>query len=303
MNDGPILIERGSQADALIQRLETDAPVLIVSSRSDGTWGVDPQLVHDRLGGLTDVVALGSAGVSRQVQRRLESARLGAYDTYGGALRAVAPGGATDLFLCFDSDDPLLVVGKVRAWVERHVPQREPSREEMLSRQVAELTAERDDLAERLQEALKDHPEVEEPTEPQVPVVFDDPVEQLRHEVWLAWLASAPQSRRGEMAEYLIGPDFITDLSMDLIDRPRVITVMVEVLRDVVWDLHARGVHQMRESEHGGSPTRVRTDGAAAWRAAIKRNSPGAPRLMWWVLPDGTIEFARATHHDDTRMR
>lgn len=304
MNDRPILIERDAQADELIDRLQAAQPVLIATSRSDGTWGVDPRVLHERLGDRVDVIGVGSVGVSRALQRRLRLADLGAYDTYGGAVRAVAADGETQLFFCYQADDPLLVVGDMRAWVERHVPEQHTGQVGVLERRVAELTAERNDLAGRLELALAGQTDTETSVvEPDVLAVFDDPTEQLRHEVWLAWLASATEAERGELAEYRIGPDFVDDLDKDLIHRRRVIGVMVEVLQGIVWDLHAREVHQMRVSEHGGSPTRVRDDGAVAWRAAVKRNSPGAPRLMWWVLPDGTVEFARATHHDDTRMR
>lgn len=295
-----MLIERDDQVGELMERLEAGDPVIIVSSRSDGTWGVNPRVMCERLGHRAEVVALTSTGISRSVQRRLQTVGLGAYDTYGGAVRTVVPGGETQLFLCFETDDELLVFGRVREWIERHLPRAEPTREEVLSRQVVALTAERDRLAEQLREALQ--PQTED-VDSGAPVVFEDPGKQLRHEVWLAWLSSGPEATRAETADYLLGPDFLADLSTDLVDRPRVIAVMVEVLQGVVWDLHAREVHQMRESEHGGSPTRVRADGAVAWRAAIKRSTPGAPRLMWWALPDGTVEFARATHHDDTRMR
>lgn len=301
MDDGPILIERDDQTDALVRRLRSGQPVLMATSRSDGTWGLDPHLIHERLGDLVDVVGICSVGVSRALERRLRSAGLDGYDTYGGAVRGVAAGGETRLFFCYENDDPLLVVGELRSWVERHA-QQTGAKLEVLERRVAELTAERDALARRLDQAVRQC-DTSEPAEPEPLAVFEDAEKQLRHEVWLAWLSSAPEGQRGEMQDYLIGPDFVDDLAQDLIHRGRVVKVMVEVLRDVIWDKHAREVHQMRVSDHGGSPARVRSDGAVAWRAAVKRNSPGAPRLMWWALPDGGVEFARATHHDDTRMR
>jgi hypothetical protein len=58
----------------------------------------------------------------------------------------------------------------------------------------------------------------------------------------------------------------------------------------------------MREGSGGNDPQRVRSDGARAWRCNLRRSSPGGPRLHYWVLTDGTIEFASIGYHDDYTM-
>jgi hypothetical protein len=42
----------------------------------------------------------------------------------------------------------------------------------------------------------------------------------------------------------------------------------------------------------------VRADGAKGWRCALKRNTPAAPRLHYWVRKDGAIEFDSVGNHD-----
>ncbi len=42
----------------------------------------------------------------------------------------------------------------------------------------------------------------------------------------------------------------------------------------------------------------VRGDGGKGWRCSLKRNASGGPRLHYWVLPDGTTEFADIGNHE-----
>ncbi len=58
-------------------------------------------------------------------------------------------------------------------------------------------------------------------------------------------------------------------------------------------------LHKLRTGHGGSDPQRSRGDGALAWRCAVKRNQPSAPRLHYWVTPDGVIEFADVVKHDD----
>jgi hypothetical protein len=46
-----------------------------------------------------------------------------------------------------------------------------------------------------------------------------------------------------------------------------------------------------------GSEETERDDGAKAMRAALKR-SAGGPRLHYFSLPNGTIEFVQIGYHD-----
>jgi hypothetical protein len=54
----------------------------------------------------------------------------------------------------------------------------------------------------------------------------------------------------------------------------------------------------LRTGGRAHNPHLVRSDGARAWRCNLKTTSNG-PRLHYWVLVDGTIEFASINVHDD----
>lgn len=56
--------------------------------------------------------------------------------------------------------------------------------------------------------------------------------------------------------------------------------------------------HPLRQGPGPSAPQWQRADGAAAWRCAVKAGR-GGPRLHYWQLPDGTIEFASVVVHDD----
>lgn len=51
-----------------------------------------------------------------------------------------------------------------------------------------------------------------------------------------------------------------------------------------------------------GSPQLSRTDSAMAWRATLAQRTSQAARLLWWELPDGTVELGKAALHDDTTL-
>ena len=48
----------------------------------------------------------------------------------------------------------------------------------------------------------------------------------------------------------------------------------------------------------GDAPQLQRSDGALAWWCPLTM-SPDGPRLLYWALPDGTIEFASVAVHGD----
>jgi hypothetical protein len=57
-------------------------------------------------------------------------------------------------------------------------------------------------------------------------------------------------------------------------------------------------VHRLRTGGGGNAAQLERSDGARAWRCNLK-SSAGGPRLHYWALPEGTIEFASVAGHDD----
>ena len=57
-------------------------------------------------------------------------------------------------------------------------------------------------------------------------------------------------------------------------------------------------VHWLRVGGGANTAQLERSDGAKAWRCNLKSTS-GGPRLHYWALPDGTVEFASVAGHDD----
>ena len=133
--------------------------------------------------------------------------------------------------------------------------------------------------------------------------VFEDPHQQFRSDLNLAWLRLTPPADRDQWAlrDYTVGPDFIGSWDDLAVDLPRVLHVTVDFLTRRAYDMASRAVHQQSETR-GGKPTR-RADGATAYRVAVKRGTPSAPRLLAWELPDGTVELARVAQHDDMTIR
>jgi len=133
---------------------------------------------------------------------------------------------------------------------------------------------------------------------------FLDPVEQWRHEVYLAWVDRIPPSDKAERplpARWLVGPRFLDSLaSLEGVSQQKVLDVVVEVLTGLAKDLPGRDLHRLRTGEGGNAQFRTREDGAVCWRAALQRETASARRLHYWELPGGTIELSRVVAHDDT---
>ena len=81
-----------------------------------------------------------------------------------------------------------------------------------------------------------------------------------------------------------------------MVGRNVVLTAAVDVLTGQASAKNGRRVHRQRVGRCGGAAPLVRADGATGWRCDIRSNTPAAPRLLWWVLPDGRIELASQGH-------
>jgi hypothetical protein len=53
----------------------------------------------------------------------------------------------------------------------------------------------------------------------------------------------------------------------------------------------------------GGAQVERSTDGAKAGRCSLNSSTLGGPYLDYWERPDGTIEFAAVSSHDETGIR
>lgn len=141
----------------------------------------------------------------------------------------------------------------------------------------------------------------------QTTVVYDaflDPEDQLRHEVYLEWVARIPASDKAARPlrdDWTFGSEFLDSLSERPAEiRSKVVAVMVEVLLDLVVGSSGRDLHRLRAGAGGDAGYIERSPGEHCWRCAVQKNTPGAPRIHYWKL--GTsIEFSRVGHHDDMR--
>ncbi|MFI1226130.1 MULTISPECIES: hypothetical protein [unclassified Streptomyces] len=138
------------------------------------------------------------------------------------------------------------------------------------------------------------------------PVVYADPEQQFRYEVEQCWLRQIPEADRPRwpLAPYALGPDWLGSLHItQLVERRKILEVTVEVLTALAATIPGRQVHRMRAREERGGNPLVRADQAIAMRCHLKNQTAAAPRLMWWRLPDQSIELARVALHDDTHLR
>ena len=100
--------------------------------------------------------------------------------------------------------------------------------------------------------------------------------------------------------QFTLGPVFVTSLE-ELGGRYRnvAIRVCVDVISGVPKLLKKRRDHPLRTGNKQTALPRLRDDGAEARRCYLEKKGPGARRLHYWKLPDGSIELASVTVHDD----
>lgn len=118
------------------------------------------------------------------------------------------------------------------------------------------------------------------------------------------WAGALTEHDRFErpLRAYRFGPRFL-DVVGKVVGATdeRVAWVCAMVACGRAPEIDGLDLHQLRTGVGGSDPQRRReSDGALAWRCAVKVRQPSAPRLHYWVLPDGTIEFADVVKHDDT---
>lgn len=131
---------------------------------------------------------------------------------------------------------------------------------------------------------------------------FADPEQGFRYLVLTQWATRTLPSEQQDrpLQDYLIGPQFLESLArLEGIKAEKVADVAFEIVTGLATDSGSREVHRLRSGPGGEDPVRTRSDGAVAWRASLQVNSPSARRIHYWVLPDGRVELARVTTHDD----
>lgn len=172
----------------------------------------------------------------------------------------------------------------------------EPLLREVVTEVITDLLG-TDTDAEEVQRLRTEVAQLREELDQHVPPeVFAEPIDQLRWELTQQWLTSTPEAERESgLPEWTAAAAFLAGLDDQIVPRRKTIQVMVEILTGAVWD--RRKVHQCATP---GGQALLDTDGAVLWRAHIKTNSPGAPRIHWWARPDGSVDFCTVGHHDAT---
>lgn len=127
-----------------------------------------------------------------------------------------------------------------------------------------------------------------------LPVVYRDREAQFRWEVETTYLTAVPDDGRPQLRGFQVTDEFLDGLDEHIVPRAKVVGICVDILTRSAW--RTRDVHQWGESKTG--PARQSDAGGVGWRAYVKVNSPGAPRLNWFEEPDGTALFAQVGHHD-----
>lgn len=137
-------------------------------------------------------------------------------------------------------------------------------------------------------------------TKKQADAVRPKPHETFTEDVAVRWVDLYMQPG-GALPAFSVGKGFEDSIrECELVDRDLVVDVAAKLVAGLTGSLD---VHALRTGKGGNDPQRVRAkDGARAFRCAVKRNSPGAPRLHYWKLAHGQIELAQVAHHDNERI-
>lgn len=160
---------------------------------------------------------------------------------------------------------------------------------------LSRATAERKEAGRALREARQ---WVERDTRADV----DEPT--LRASIASLWAERTEPGERDTwpLRVYALGPEYLRSLAaLDDGQLAKAVRASVDAVTGRDREIPGRDLHRLRSGNGGDDPYRTRPDGAKAWRASLKQNAPGARRLHYWELPDGSIELARVVHHDDTR--
>lgn len=100
------------------------------------------------------------------------------------------------------------------------------------------------------------------------------------------------------LGRYVFAREFVKDVERRSVEISvdRIAWVCAMVACGLAPGLHGVDPHPLLVG--GGGAQLVREDQAKGWRCSLKRNAYGGPRLHYWVLVNGTIEFAALGYHD-----
>lgn len=119
-----------------------------------------------------------------------------------------------------------------------------------------------------------------------------DTEERLQALIARQWRSSlnTEDRRYHPLTGYVPTPGFI-ESAEKLANPPldRIARVCAMIASNYAQALTGLALHPLVQGK--ATQQMVRADGAKGWRCALKRNTPAAPRLHYWVRKDGTIEF------------
>lgn len=317
-----LLIEQ--EVDAFIRFLfdPNRQKFVVLVSCGSGPGGKDGPLLdvdalRYRIKGRATIVVPATVAVNELLMGRPEMAGLEARD---GAVRLIAPGA-----LASDNDnsvhrlipyqaDFLHLVSQHTHWALNHVRNASPftALKEMADRVAvleSRLKAKERELRTLRGRSRKQQRGTEQGPAPEgCRTVWKlHPERQLNYEIGETWYDQVAEYDRDLYPlpeQWEVGPDFIESIEkIQIVERPFVLATVVDILTGRAITISGRQVHRMRTAEQGDAPQLTRADGAVAFRAAVKVNTPSAPRLLWWVRKDGVIELGRVAVHDDMRLR
>lgn len=136
-------------------------------------------------------------------------------------------------------------------------------------------------------------------------VLFSDPEQQFRHEVYVEWAERIPAATKAELplADYALDEGFLESVeSLQGIDRSKIIAVAVEVLTGLAETMAGRDMHRLRDGVPGNAPVLTHPEYGTGWRVNLQTGTASARRMHFWRGADGKIVFLSVGVHDDSAV-
>lgn len=292
---------------------------LVLMSPHRSGWLLDPVDVAIAVGDHADVVMIDDSRTAYDVDAAITKS----FAVFGGGVRVLRPG-------MTEADERRHRLVKIRdaegnegldpdaalEGIERIVAEglREPRRvfaehatqgeiRAAVKQAVAEEQARNRELTSKLATSRRALEKLQAELDAEERPVYADPHAQFRYDLHRYWLKATEEGDRPEwpLREWELGVLFLDSIAeQQIVDRPRVMRAVVDVITGRHKEINSRASRNMRTSISGNAPAVTREDGAVAWRCSINLG-PAAARLMWWEgRPDGVVELSRVATHDDT---
>jgi hypothetical protein len=282
-------------------------PLIIASQNSRYGTLINPGRLAERVGDVADVIQITSSSAANLLQKILGPS-LG---VWGGACRIINPDAHPDdekechplvTIRPEELDYELRAEHRLDSLLDKKPPSRRIEGPDN-SAELAEARATASEAKKTANALRKEIASLKDALAERTRPVYSDPLVQFNYELHNAWLQSVSEPEREQtwpLRSWNVGPDFLDSIEeQQVVDRSQVVKACVDVATGRHAELASRASHKMRPSS--AAPTPTRDDGGKLWRCYVAHNTPSAPRLHWWQLPDGAVEFAYVGLHDDYR--